>query len=606
MATVEQLITDNLDIWSSALKAKSAAGRGVSKKLDLYGIKKLRELILELAVRGLLVPQDASDEPASALLKSISNEKIKLIKNKKIKKAKISLDSDMPDVLVSKIQGWSFPILNDLIVDSSNDIVDGPFGSKLKATEYVDEGVPIIRIQNIGRNYFKNSGIKFLTSKKASELNRHNFEAGDIVLNKLGEPTGKACIIPDELNYGIIVADIIRVRVDPELHNKQYLIYCLNSPIVAYQFAGLAKGVTRQRVNLSQVRSLRLPLPPLIEQYRIVAKVDELMALCDQLEQQTETSISAHQTLVQTMLEALTNTSDCDGFNQTWARITEHFDTLFTTEWSIDKLKQTILQLAIMGKLVPQTPNDEPASELLKKIALEKAKLIKEGKIKKQKTLPPIVEDEKPFELPKNWEWANLHSLITVMDAGWSPACHPTASPDNNTWGVLKTTAVQSMEYREFENKVLPTNKEPRPQYEVRVGDILITRAGPKNRVGVSCLVQSTRPKLMLSDKIIRFHLVEMGMCERYISLCLNAGATAEYLEKAKSGMAESQMNISQDKLKAAPIPLCPIFEQQLIVDKVDELMAHCDTLKNRINIAQITQLHLADAMTEKSLNYGI
>ncbi|MDG3087279.1 hypothetical protein P7F88_14810 [Vibrio hannami] len=299
--------------------------------------------------------------------------------------------------------------------------------------------------------------------------------------------------------------------------------------------------------------------PPSDEQHRIVAKVDELMALCDQLEQQTEASIEAHQVLVTTLLDTLTNSADADELMQSWARISEHFDTLFTTEESIDQLKQTILQLAVMGKLVPQDPSDEPAAELLKRIAEEKAQLVKEKKIKKQKALPPISEDEKPFELPSGWEWCHLNSLISEMDAGWSPACPPEASPNHETWGVLKTTAVQNMEYREYENKVLSSSKEPRPQYEVKNGDILITRAGPKNRVGVSCLVQTTRPKLMISDKIIRFHLIELGMSNNFVSLCLNAGATSEYLESSKSGMAESQMNISQDKLKMAPIPLPPL-----------------------------------------------
>ena len=194
-------------------------------------------------------------------------------------------------------------------------------------------------------------------------------------------------------------------------------------------------------------------------------------------------------------------------------------------------------------------------------------------------------------------------ALITTMDAGWSPACPPDPSPSNEKWGVLKTTAIQSMEYREYENKVLAESKEPKPQYEVKMGDILITRAGPKKRVGVSCLVQSTRPKLMISDKIIRFHLVEIGICERYISLCLNAGVTAEYLEKAKSGMAESQMNISQNKLKVAPIPLCAVNEQHRIVKKVDELMTLCARLKVSINDAQTKQFQLANTIFEKAIN---
>ncbi|MDF5094222.1 restriction endonuclease subunit S, partial [Vibrio parahaemolyticus] len=134
----------------------------------------------------------------------------------------------------------------------------------------------------------------------------------------------------------------------------------------------------------------------------------------DQLEQQTEDSIEAHQVLVTTLLDTLPNSADADELMQNWARISEHFDTLFTTEESIDQLKQTILQLAVMGKLVPQDPTDEPASELLKRIAEETAQLVKDKKIKKQKALPPISEDEKPFELPNGWEWCRVGSISNL------------------------------------------------------------------------------------------------------------------------------------------------------------------------------------------------
>jgi type I restriction enzyme, S subunit len=366
----EQLITEHLDIWTTAIEQKSSSGRGSSKKFSLHGIKKLRELILELAVRGKLVPQDPNDEPASVLLERIAAEKAQLVKEKKIKKAKLVDLKDMPEVKFARPEGWSLPILSELIVNSSENIVDGPFGSNLKSTEYVDEGIPLIRIQNVDRNKFKYNGIQYLTHEKATSLIRHSFHGGDIVLNKLGEPTGKACIIPEELEFGIIVADLIRIKLDESSINKQFLVHCINSPFVANQFKGLAKGVTRQRVNLSQVRSLKIPLPSKSEQVRIVAKIDQLMSLCDALEAQTENSIAAHQTLVEVLLEALLKAPEQGAtpeqataqFQQNWQRLSEHFDTLFTTTASIDTLKQTILQLAVMGKLVPQNPDDEPAS----------------------------------------------------------------------------------------------------------------------------------------------------------------------------------------------------------------------------------------------------
>ncbi|EHF8256465.1 TPA: hypothetical protein I8412_002993 [Citrobacter freundii] len=189
------------------------------------------------------------------------------------------------------------------------------------------------------------------------------------------------------------------------------------------------------------------------------------------------------------------------------------------------------------------------------------------------------------------------------MDAGWSPSCSPEPSPNENIWGVLKTTAVQSLEYREQENKTLPSSKLPRPQYEVHDGDILVTRAGPKNRVGVSCLVEKTRSKLMISDKIIRFHLISDEISAKYISLCLNCGVTADYLEASKSGMAESQMNISQENLRSAPVALPPTAIQLKVISTIEDFFKVCDQLKSRLQAAQQTQLHLADALTEAALN---
>ncbi|HDI3271507.1 TPA: restriction endonuclease subunit S [Vibrio cholerae] len=589
---VENLITEHIDIWTSAVKTKSTSGRGSSKKLELYGVKKLRELILELAVRGKLVPQDPNDEPASVLLERIAQEKAQLVKEKKLKKPKklpnIS-DEEKPFDLPN---GWKWVRFPDVAHY-------GP--GKTPATKnslYWDEtgsGIPWVSIADLN-----DKSTVSVSTKKVSNI------AVEQVFKRTPIPAGTML-----MSFKLTVGKASILNVDA-FHNEAIIsVFPYTGVLQSYLFKVLPSransgnkknAIMGFTLNAESLSLLTIPLPPEAEQHRIVAKVDELMVLCDQLEQQTEASIEAHQVLVTTLLDTLTNSADADELMQNWARISEHFDTLFTTEESIDQLKQTILQLAVMGKLVPQDPTDEPASELLKRIAEEKAQLIKEKKIKKQKALPPISEDEKPFELPNGWEWCHLNSLISEMDAGWSPACPPEASPNHETWGVLKTTAVQSMEYREYENKVLSPSKEPRPQYEVKNGDILITRAGPKNRVGVSCLVQTTRPKLMISDKIIRFHLIELGMSNNFVSLCLNAGATSEYLESSKSGMAESQMNISQDKLKMAPIPLPPIREQTLIVKKVEELIDLCDKLKLSLEKGKHAHFQFTDSVIEQAV----
>lgn len=195
------------------------------------------------------------------------------------------------------------------------------------------------------------------------------------------------------------------------------------------------------------------------------------------------------------------------------------------------------------------------------------------------------------------WQWSTLGNEISGMDAGWSPACLDTPASTDEVWGVLRTTAVQPLRYVQAENKELPANLTPRPEAEVKAGDVLFTRAGPMNRVGISCLVDSTRPRLMLSDKIIRFRPNPQRLDGRFTALCLNAGATARYLEAAKSGMAASQVNISQAKLKAAPVPVPPLAEQHRIVAKVDELMALCDRLEAEQADAEAAHAKLVQAL---------
>lgn len=243
--------------------------------------------------------------------------------------------------------------------------------------------------------------------------------------------------------------------------------------------------------------------------------------------------------------------------------------------------------------LTSQDSTDESASDLLARIGLR-------HKTTKTKTQNPT--DIILPSLPGSWAWSKLKFLITLMDSGWSPACIPTPSPNSQTWGVLKTTAVQTLKFIESENKELPEHLTPRLDCEVAKGDILITRAGPQNRVAISCLVESTRPKLMISDKIIRFRLTDNGMHDKFVALCLNAGATAAYLESAKSGMAASQMNITQEKLKAAPIPICSHNEQVRIVSKVDALMSVCESLKAKLAAAEKERSALAETLIKRAL----
>lgn len=254
--------------------------------------------------------------------------------------------------------------------------------------------------------------------------------------------------------------------------------------------------------------------------------------------------------------------------------LVQNFELVATAADGVARLRGLILTLAVQGKLVPQDPADEPASALLIRIA-ERSKLT-------GKAQPGMVEPlpSAPYSIPTGWRWVRLGQIVENMGSGWSPACDEGERSDPMRWGVLRTTAVQALEYRAREHKALPTKLMPRPELEVKEGDVLITRAGPLNRVGISCWVDSTPHRLMLSDKIVRFHPIGDDVAPAFVALTLNAGWSKSQLDAAKTGMAASQVNISQADLRQIWLPLCSSAEQSRILARVDELMKLCDALE--------------------------
>ncbi|MEH8207315.1 restriction endonuclease subunit S [Aeromonas veronii] len=408
---IENLITDHLDLWAAAVRPKSSAGRGSNSKLELTGIKKLRELILELAVRGKLVPQDPSDEPASVLLERIAAEKAQLVKEGKIKKPKALPEFGWEDKPFELPEGWEWACIGYV----GNIFNGNSVNAKVKEEKYtcITEGYPFIATKDVGYGFDKldyENGVTIPFDEANFKVAHQNA----VLICAEGGSAGKKCGITDQdICFGNkLFAIELFSNFEPKLLLATYL-----TPTFFSNFSAAMTGIIGG-ISVNKFSELLIPIPPLAEQHRIVAKVDELMALCDQLELRSESQLAAHQTLVETLLTTLTDSADADELSQNWARLSTHFDTLFTTEASIDALKQTILQLAVMGKLVPQDPSDEPASALLERIAAEKAQLVKEKKIKKEKQLPAISENEKPFELPQGWACCRISDLGYDLGGG--------------------------------------------------------------------------------------------------------------------------------------------------------------------------------------------
>lgn len=592
--SVEKLIVDHIDTWTTALQSRSTAGRGSSGKIDLYGIKKLRELILELAVRGKLVPQDPNDEPASELLKRIAAEKAELVKQGKIKKQKPLPEISEEEKPFALPEGWEWVALQEICsLENGDRSKNYPNKSTL-----VETGIPFVNAGHLENGNIRQEDMTFITPEHFSILRSGKFLNGDILFCLRGS-LGKSAIVQNL--SGAIASSLVIIRVFKPTFNKYIHLY-FDAPL-SYDFINkYDNGTAQPNLAATDLARFLVPLPPLDEQSRIVNKITELMTLCDQLEQHSLTSLDAHQQLVETLLTTLTDSQNADELAENWARISEHFDTLFTTEASIVALKQTILQLAVMGKLVPQDPNDEPASELLKRIAQEKAQLVKDGKMKKQKPLPPISDEEKPFELPDGWEWCRLGELALKSEAGWSPQCENTPR-SGEQWGVLKISAVTWGEYQPEENKALPAHLSPREEFEVKENDFLISRANTAELVARSVVVPEKTPgNLMLSDKIIRFEFSSL-VSAHYISLVNNSIFSREYYKEVAGGTSSSMKNVSRNQVSELLIGLPGYNEQLKIVENIAKYIQICEALTSKIKSAQQTQLHLADALTDAAIN---
>ncbi|EAM8903016.1 restriction endonuclease subunit S [Salmonella enterica subsp. enterica] len=577
---VEKLIVDHIDTWTTALQTRSTAGRGSSGKIELYGIKKLRELILELAVRGKLVPQDPNDEPASELLKHIAAEKAELVKQGKIKKPKPLPEISEEEKPFELPAGWEWIKISEIGHDWGQKTPDEDF-------TYIDVG-------SINKEYGIIEEPSILSAKDAPSRARKIVQKGTVIYSTVRPYLLNIAIIESAFSPEPIASTAFAIIHPYTAMNANFIYYYLRSPVFINYVESCQTGVAYPAINDKQFFSGIIAVPPSSEQARITKKIKELMSLCDQLEQHSLTSLDAHQQLVETLLTTLTDSQNANELAENWARISEHFDTLFITEASIDALKQTILQLAVMGKLVPQDPNDEPASELLKRIAQEKAQLVKDGKIKKQKPLPPISDEEKPFELPEGWEWSRLDHVASKITDG----DHKTPPRIAEGYKLLSAKNIRDgfLDYENCDYISESSYIKSRERCLPEKGDLLIVSVG--GTIGRSSLITGDSEfALVRSVAIIKPLIIEPN----FLKIAMDSQLLQSMIHSHKRGGAQPCLYLGEISKFLFPVP--PLKEQKRIVKTVDIFMGILETLTLAFQSAQQTQLHLADALTDAAIN---
>ena len=539
------------------------------------GVARLRELILTLAVQGKLVPQDPGDEPASELLKKIRSEKDRLIAEGKIKRDKPLAEIADEEKLFGLSQGWKFCRLGDLLLS----IRSGGTPSK-QNPDFWNGDIPWASVKDLSFG----DPIKDTQDR----ITRAGLEAGSELA-----PSG-AILICTRMGLGKIGEARIDVAINQDLKavilgdgvDKQYFINYFKTLSV------VGSGMTVAGIKQDELLSFVVPLPPQAEQSRIVTRVEELMQLCDALEASGKLEAQQHAQLVTTLLGTLTQSETPEALADNWQRIATHFDMLLDRPKAVDAFEQTILQLGVRGLLVPQDPTDEPASVLLQKIRTEKDQLIAQGKIKRDKPLPPITDEEKPFELPRGWEWVLLCDLMPDFQNG--------ASSRGDSGGqlitVLRLADIKKRRISLTNTRQIPIASNDIAKYRLEAGDILITRVnGSAEIVGQFNLCD--RPV----DAIYCDHFIRMRIDRQWIApdFCALLGESPIVRESIQSLFITTagQKTVNQGHIGSLQFPLPPLSEQSRIVTRVNELRSLCADLRARLESVQFAQTQLTTTL---------
>lgn len=554
------------------------------------GVAKLRELILTLAVQGKLVPQDPADEPASVLLQKIRVEKDRLMAEGKIKRDKPLAEIAEEEKPFELPMGWEWVRLSALLQKI------GAGSTPLGGREvYVPSGVKFLRSQNVWDEGLRLDGVAFIKPETHAKMAGTVVVANDLLFNITGASIGRCAVVPSDFDEANVSQHVTIIRaVLPELN--AFLHKVLVSRHVQQTVMDVQVGVSREGLSIAKLGQFLIPVPPLAEQSRIVTRVEALMRLCDALEAKGQLEAAQHAQLVSTLLGTLTASTTPEELSANWQRVAQHFDLLLDRPEAIDALEQTLLQLAVRGLLVPQDPTDEPASALLQKIRAEKDRLITDGKIKRDKPLPPITDEEKPFELPVGWEWARLGEIVLISSG--VTLGRKTAIPTPVSLPYLRVANVQRWHLNLSSMKEVVIDQSELSRFQLLNGDLLITEGGDWDKVGRTAIWRDEVPTCLHQNHVFKARGISTAWNPVWAELYLNSAvARAYFASSAKQTTNLASINMTQLKDCAFPVP--PLAEQSRIVTRVTALRRLCADLRQRLAEREAVQARLAEALVE-------
>lgn len=486
--------------------------------------EQLKASILQYAIQGKLVEQRPEEGTGEELYQQIVKNRELLIERKVIKRDKRTETAIDPNAIPFDVpENWKWVTLGSIL----NKLTDGTH----KTPKYTTDGIKFVSVKDMSNGVLSLENTKFISAEEHQELYaRCNPEKGDILLSKVGT-TGVPAIVNTTEQFSLFVS-VALLKFDRECIDLKFLYYMLMSPLVQTQATENTRGVGNKNWVLDAIANTMVVLPPLAEQKRIVIKVEELLPYVDRY-------AAAYEKL-------------------------EQFNAKFPED-----MKKSILQYAIQGNLVEQRPEEGTGEELYRQIHAEKHRLSKEGRIKKEKPLAEITEDELPFDIPESWKWVRFSDVLDVRDG-----THDT--PKYVTSGIPLVTSKNLVDGKiDFDTTKLISQEDAQAinlRSAVDDGDILFAMIGT---IGNPVLVKKDREfciKNMALFKAINKDLFDM----KYLLLFLQN--EQHVMKKKASGGVQSFVSLKF--LRNYLLPLPPLAEQKRIVEKLEQLLPLCERLK--------------------------
>jgi len=526
------------------------------------GTSRLRELFLTLAVSGCLVPQDSSDEPASVWLRRCDHRKAVLTKARSTLKDEELRVEDMPFTAPA---GWEFSRLSRITTKIGSGST--PRGG---AQAYVKAGIPFLRSQNVWNDGIRLDDVAYISEEMNKDMAGTIVQPNDLLLNITGASLGRCALVPSDMGLANVSQHVTIIRLVDAVA-RRYLHMCFLSPLLQRMIWGRQVGMAREGLSKKVLERFEIPIPPVAEQARIVAKVDELMALCDQLEQQQQDRRKLQNSLRQSTLQALASAQSPHELQTSWTRLQANFGRLFNEPADVDDAIAELKNLAVRGVLVEASRSAADLARVKADCSALRSEYIATGLLRRQKLVGMA---ERDMTYPEHWAIAAFDEVAVVIGGvtkgrdlrGKQVVVCPYLAVANVQRGYFKLEGLKSIEIAEDEL----------PKYLVHEGDLLITEGGDWDKVGRTAIWQGDIENCLHQNHVFKARVPSEQLLKAWVELVFNSGIGRDYFAGA-SKQTTNLASINMTQLRSFPLPIPPLEEQRRILDALAALTDLCE-----------------------------